>query len=203
MRAPQACERVWRRTGGLLRRSSGASRPGVRRETSEERERRLWPRSSHVYPLSFRRGPLLFALLGFAGGSALTRIPFQTPRTPALLAGGTAALFALTLLAARRAFRVVLPALFALWMGVGLWSTQLEPAPAPQKQLAAYEHDGFFAAMDTFKDKQTLDTLNETGEAPWEVWRTNERRMQKAAKAFASNSGTVAAPATAATPRPI
>jgi glucose-1-phosphate cytidylyltransferase len=72
-----------------------------------------------------------------------------------------------------------------------------------QKQLAAYEHDGFFAAMDTFKDKQTLDTLNETGEAPWEVWRTNERRMQKAAKAFASNSGTVAAPATAATPRPI
>jgi len=56
----------------------------------------------------------------------------------ALLAGGTAALFALTLLAARRAFRVVLLALFALWMGVGLWSAQLEPAPAPQKQLAAY-----------------------------------------------------------------
>ena len=71
------------------------------------------------------------------------------------------------------------------------------------KQLAAYEYDGFFAAMDTFKDKQTLDTLNETGEAPWEVWRTDERLMQKPAKAFAFNSRTGGATAAAVAPRPI
>jgi len=39
------------------------------------------------------------------------------------------------------------------------------------KQLAAYEHDGFFAAMDTFKDKRLLDDLHEGGHPPWEVWR--------------------------------
>jgi glucose-1-phosphate cytidylyltransferase len=39
------------------------------------------------------------------------------------------------------------------------------------RQLAAYEYDGFFAAMDTFKDKQQLDDLYESGQPPWEVWR--------------------------------
>jgi glucose-1-phosphate cytidylyltransferase len=39
------------------------------------------------------------------------------------------------------------------------------------RQLAAYEYDGFFAAMDTFKDKQQLDDLYEGGQPPWEVWR--------------------------------
>lgn len=38
------------------------------------------------------------------------------------------------------------------------------------RQLAAYEYDGFFAAMDTFKDKQHLDNLHESGQPPWEVW---------------------------------
>jgi glucose-1-phosphate cytidylyltransferase len=40
-----------------------------------------------------------------------------------------------------------------------------------EKQLAAYEYDGYFAAMDTFKDKQQLDDLYESGDAPWEVWK--------------------------------
>src|SRR5215831_272148 len=39
------------------------------------------------------------------------------------------------------------------------------------RQLAAYEYDGFFAAMDTFKDKQQLEDLYEGGQPPWEVWR--------------------------------
>jgi glucose-1-phosphate cytidylyltransferase len=39
-----------------------------------------------------------------------------------------------------------------------------------QNQLAAFEYDGFFAAMDTFKDKQQLDDLYEAGQPPWEVW---------------------------------
>ena len=39
-----------------------------------------------------------------------------------------------------------------------------------KKQLAAYEYDGFFAAMDTFKDKRQLDDLYEDGDPPWVVW---------------------------------
>ena len=39
------------------------------------------------------------------------------------------------------------------------------------RELAAYEYDGFFEAMDTFKDKQQLDDLHESGQPPWEVWR--------------------------------
>jgi glucose-1-phosphate cytidylyltransferase len=41
-----------------------------------------------------------------------------------------------------------------------------------ERQLAAYEHNGFFAAMDTFKDKQQLDDLYEGGQPPWQVWGT-------------------------------
>src|SRR5208282_6001977 len=39
------------------------------------------------------------------------------------------------------------------------------------QQLVAYEYDGFFSSMDTFKDKQQLDDLYESGQPPWEVWR--------------------------------
>jgi glucose-1-phosphate cytidylyltransferase len=37
-------------------------------------------------------------------------------------------------------------------------------------RLWGYPYDGFFAAMDTFKDKQHLDDLYATGRAPWQVW---------------------------------
>jgi glucose-1-phosphate cytidylyltransferase len=40
-----------------------------------------------------------------------------------------------------------------------------------EKQLVAFEYDGFFAAMDTFKDKQQLDNLYEGGQPPWKVWK--------------------------------
>lgn len=38
-------------------------------------------------------------------------------------------------------------------------------------QLSAYPYDGFWAAMDTFKDKQQLEDLYARGDARWEVWR--------------------------------
>jgi len=44
-----------------------------------------------------------------------------------------------------------------------------------EKQLAAYTYDGFWASMDTFKDKQQLEGMYATGRAPWEVWKTNGR----------------------------
>jgi glucose-1-phosphate cytidylyltransferase len=49
------------------------------------------------------------------------------------------------------------------------------------RQLAAYEYDGFFAAMDTFKDKQQLDDLYEGGQPPWEVWRSKDGASENAA----------------------
>lgn len=42
-----------------------------------------------------------------------------------------------------------------------------------EKQLIGYPYDGFWASMDTFKDKQHLESLCTKGTAPWEVWKTN------------------------------
>jgi glucose-1-phosphate cytidylyltransferase len=42
-----------------------------------------------------------------------------------------------------------------------------------QKKLSAYPYDGYFASMDTFKDKQALDDLYSSGKAPWELWKEN------------------------------
>jgi glucose-1-phosphate cytidylyltransferase len=39
-----------------------------------------------------------------------------------------------------------------------------------RRELMAYSHDGFWACMDTFKEKQQLDELHAGGSAPWEVW---------------------------------
>jgi glucose-1-phosphate cytidylyltransferase len=45
-----------------------------------------------------------------------------------------------------------------------------------EKQLIGYPYDGFWASMDTFKDKQQLESLCSSGAAPWEVWKTNGDR---------------------------
>ena len=39
-----------------------------------------------------------------------------------------------------------------------------------ENQLLGYRYDGFWASMDTFKDKQNLEDLYSKGSAPWEVW---------------------------------
>ena len=49
-----------------------------------------------------------------------------------------------------------------------------------KKELMAYRHDGFFGAMDTFKDKQLLDGMYARGEAPWEVWKTHSSEQDVA-----------------------
>ena len=47
------------------------------------------------------------------------------------------------------------------------------------RQLLAYSHDGFWACMDTFKDKSSLDELAATGNAPWEIWKPNQRVLAR------------------------
>jgi glucose-1-phosphate cytidylyltransferase len=44
---------------------------------------------------------------------------------------------------------------------------------AASGKLLAYPHDGFWACMDTFKDRQLLEDLYSRGEVPWEVWKVN------------------------------
>jgi glucose-1-phosphate cytidylyltransferase len=34
----------------------------------------------------------------------------------------------------------------------------------------AYHHDGFWAAMDTLRDKNHLEALWASGQAPWRRW---------------------------------
>jgi glucose-1-phosphate cytidylyltransferase len=40
-----------------------------------------------------------------------------------------------------------------------------------RRLLSAFRHDGFWQAMDTFKDKITFDRMEARGECPWAVWR--------------------------------
>jgi glucose-1-phosphate cytidylyltransferase len=50
----------------------------------------------------------------------------------------------------------------------------LERAPlerlAAEGQLMAYRHEGFFFAMDTYREYQQLNELWDSGRAPWKVW---------------------------------
>ena len=40
-----------------------------------------------------------------------------------------------------------------------------------QEQLYAHRYTGFWTAMDTFRDKDRLDQMYASGDAPWELWR--------------------------------
>ena len=42
---------------------------------------------------------------------------------------------------------------------------------AGEGQLSAYQHAGFWQAMDTLRDKVKLEELWQTGNAPWKVWK--------------------------------
>jgi glucose-1-phosphate cytidylyltransferase len=41
------------------------------------------------------------------------------------------------------------------------------------RELVTLKHTGFWACMDTFKERQELEDLWSRGNAPWHVWRTN------------------------------
>ncbi len=53
-------------------------------------------------------------------------------------------------------------------------STTLEKDPleraAKEGQLMAFKHEGFWQCMDTVREKQELEKLWATGNAPWKVW---------------------------------
>ena len=41
---------------------------------------------------------------------------------------------------------------------------------AAAQQLMAYRHDGFFYAMDTYREYEALNAMWSSGDAPWRVW---------------------------------
>jgi glucose-1-phosphate cytidylyltransferase len=48
-----------------------------------------------------------------------------------------------------------------------------------QRRLWTHRHPGFWAAMDTFKDKITFDRMEASGNCPWKLW----KRLQGARRA--------------------
>jgi glucose-1-phosphate cytidylyltransferase len=42
---------------------------------------------------------------------------------------------------------------------------------AADKQLAAYRHDSFWQCMDTMRDMRLLESLWQSGDSPWKVWK--------------------------------
>jgi len=52
-----------------------------------------------------------------------------------------------------------------------------------ERQLSGYPYDGFWASMDTFKDKQQLEGLCTGGIGPWEMWKANRNGQRKTALA--------------------
>jgi glucose-1-phosphate cytidylyltransferase len=57
------------------------------------------------------------------------------------------------------------------------------------KQLAPYRYDGFWACMDTFKEKMMLDDMVNSGKAKWQIWANSAARAAQSAIAPAVDSG--------------
>jgi glucose-1-phosphate cytidylyltransferase len=50
------------------------------------------------------------------------------------------------------------------------WEAVALEALARDGQLASYRHFGFWQAMDTLRERQLLESLWDSGKAPWKVW---------------------------------
>lgn len=57
---------------------------------------------------------------------------------------------------------------------LGDGSEMLEAGPlemvAHEGEMTAYKHEGFWSPMDTMRDKEYLEELWQSGQAPWKVW---------------------------------
>lgn len=96
---------------------------------------RFWmDRPTAIEPLRFRRMPVLAAALAFAAGDIFAR----HWHGPMLLATATLALFLLALLALRKAPRVAVLPVLALWVSLGCWCAQIQPPISAQAALTPY-----------------------------------------------------------------
>ena len=58
------------------------------------------------------------------------------------------------------------------------------------QQLVGHRYEGFWAPMDTLKDRQTLELLAETPRPPWAVWVQRPHRVEVPAAAVTKIAGT-------------
>jgi len=54
------------------------------------------------------------------------------------------------------------------------WEREPLQRLAAEKQLVAYRHDSFWQCMDTLREKKYLESLWESGKAPWKLWRSDD-----------------------------
>jgi len=52
-----------------------------------------------------------------------------------------------------------------------IWEREPLEKLAKDGQLAAYKHKGFWMCMDTLRDKKELETLWNSGNPPWKIWK--------------------------------
>ena len=50
------------------------------------------------------------------------------------------------------------------------WEAEPLSGLAAQGQLMAFEHNGFWQPMDTLREKNLLEELWQSGQAPWKIW---------------------------------
>ncbi len=60
-----------------------------------------------------------------------------------------------------------------------------------KRKLATLRHHGFWACMDTFKEKEMLENMVAHGDAPWEVWKTHDCSNSGKINGTSTNGNTV------------
>jgi glucose-1-phosphate cytidylyltransferase len=69
------------------------------------------------------------------------------------------------------AFFVLEPGIFDYIAGDGvMWEHDPMRDLAKDGELMAFRHESFWQCMDTLREKHILETLWESGEAPWKTW---------------------------------
>ena len=52
-----------------------------------------------------------------------------------------------------------------------VWEREPLESLAREQQLSVYQHEGFWSAMDTLRDRMYLEKLWEENNAQWKVWK--------------------------------
>ena len=102
------------------------------------------------------RPPARFGALELGPGSAVTAFHEKPSGEGALVNGG---------------FFVLSPEVLDLIAGDDtVWEREPLERLAAMDQLRAFRHEGFWQPMDTMRDRQMLEELWQSGQAPWKVW---------------------------------
>ncbi|MCU1226377.1 MAG: internalization-related competence protein ComEC/Rec2 [Edaphobacter sp.] len=108
---------------------AGSSKPGGLGRPNPE----LWAKA-RVEGLALRRAPLLTAVCWFALGVVMAR----SWQPAVVLLAALVVLAGLTVVGLRLSLRIAVVPLAAVWMVVGFWCAEVQPAPSTQQALLGY-----------------------------------------------------------------